>query len=218
MKGNLGFGRGWMMAALCATCVLGGAAWKTATAREAARVAAAPPTAVAIVNLKKLFDGLTEFADKMAVLKEQKDASAKQLDDITDQIKKLDTELDAMKDKDSPERLRKLGQKVVLIEQGKALKNVLQQVLDIQAGAVTRGMYTKTIEAADKLMRQDGWDIIMVDDRAITPPEKVGERGILVGEVDTVIQQRQILTAVDRVDITDALITMMNNNYKSTKR
>ncbi len=207
-----------MVAAVCAACILGGAAWRTATAGESTRLAAQPPTAIAIMNLKKLFDGLTEFAEKMTVLKEQKEASAKQLSDIEEQIKKLDTELELIKDKDSPDRLKKVGQKIVLIEQGKVLKNVLQQVLDIQAGAVTRGMYNKSIEAAEKLMKTDGWDMVLVDDRGISPPEKVGERGITVGEVDQVIQQRQIIAAVERVDITDSLITMMNNEYKSPKK
>ena len=178
------------------------------------------PTRVAIVNFAKIMDGLTEAKDTKMRLEAMVADSKKQLDDINAQLKKLDSDLELLKDKkETPEYRAQVGKKLVLASQGQALQTVLQRLIDEQEGATVRTMYLKVIDAVQKVAARDGWDVVLKDDREIVPPErKKRDNSPLTGdEVRVFVEQRSILTANPAIEISQAVLDQMNNDYKAAK-
>src|SRR5262249_3399897 len=136
-----------------------------------------PPTVVATVNLGRIIDGLDEAKETLAHLKEQAEASKKDLQVLADQLKKIDADLEMMKDKkDTPEYRRLLGQKLEISTLARARQEVLSQLMDEQEGAVTRTMFIKVADAIKRLAASDGIDLVITDDSGIVPPEKIRDR------------------------------------------
>jgi Skp family chaperone for outer membrane proteins len=211
-----------VIVSLCIAVVAASAAWRSPAALTSAP--AAPPTAIGIVNLKTLFNGLTEYTEGMALIDGQTKVSTAKLDDIKKQLKTLQTEMEALKDPPMAKRLE-LAQKVAELKAlGKARAATLTEVLEYSAGDMLRRIFLKAVKATDALAKKDGYDVILIDDRDVVPPETTkGEDGgdpipLKMSQVERIIQQRHIMVANDRVDVTAALITLMNAEYKAGKK
>jgi len=217
-----------VIVSLCAAVVAASAAWRAPTALTSAAPLTspppAPPTAVAIVNLKTLLDGLTEFKEGMEVIGEKKKTSEARVKEVKDKLSKAVKDLELLKDPPMSVLIDRQAEIAELQEQGEIRAAVLSRVLEVEAGALMRRVFVKAVDAGDQLAAKDGWDMILIDDRAIVPPERAksasgGEgRRIRVDEVESIIQQRRILTASKRVDVTASLIEFMNAQYKSGKK
>jgi Skp family chaperone for outer membrane proteins len=227
MKQVSPWSRSLTVLSLCAACVMGGVAWKSASARVSeSEMVMAPvkPTAVAVVDLKKLIDAVKEFKDGMEFLDTQKKDALSKIDELKEKLKKLNDDITKMKDVATLERLKKQQEALELEALLNARAQTSQRILQVQAGDLLRQVFDKTVEAGKKISKEDGWDIILIDDRNVKPPERMpGEDGkdsgprLTIDQVQSIIQQRHILSAVDRVDITDRFITMMNGDYKGPK-
>jgi Skp family chaperone for outer membrane proteins len=208
-----------LVVGLCITAVATGAAWRA----PAASPPPPPPTAIAIVNLQTLFDGLTEFKEGMATIAEKRKEAEAKLNKVTEDLKKAQTDLEALKDPPLAIRLD-FAQRIAEYKSlGKTRKDTLTEVLQYTGGDIERKVFLKAIKAAEVLAKKDGWDMILLDDRHVVPPERTpGENGVEVPltmrQVESIMQERHILVASDRVDVTPALITLMNNDYKSGKK
>lgn len=228
MKQESHWSRSLTVLSLCAACVMGGVAWKSASARgsEAEMVPmAAKPVAVAVVDLKKLLEGVNEYKDGMEFLKTQKTDAISRIEELNTKLTKLNEDIQAMKDAGTLERLKKQQEAMELDNLLKTRAKTSQLILQMQAGDLLRHVFEKTVEAGKKISKEDGWDIILIDDRNVKPLERrLGEDGketgtrLTIDEVQSVIEQRHILAAADRVDITDRFITMMNGDFKGPKK
>jgi Skp family chaperone for outer membrane proteins len=205
---------------LCATAIA--VAWQTARATESEAAMAAQSTGVAIVNLKQIFDRLTEFKDGMKFIEDQKKDSQTRIDELKDKLTKMNTDITNFpKDGNMLERLKLQQQALEIEAQLEARAKTLSILLQVQAGDLMRQTFDKVVEASERLAKKDGWDIILIDDRAVKPPERLtsedGKEGrrLTVNEVESVIKQRHILMAAKRVDVTDSLIDMMNSEAKN---
>jgi Skp family chaperone for outer membrane proteins len=205
---------------LCATAIP--VAWQTARAREAESAAPQKTTGVAIVNLKQVFERLDEYKQGMKFIGDQSDEMQPRVEELKGKLTKLETDISSFpKDGNTVELLKLKQQRFEIETQLKSRVESLRLLLRIQAGDVLRQVFDKVTDAADRLAKEDGWDIVMVDDRDVKPPERVpGEngsegRGLTDREVENVIQQRHIIAAAKRVDITDALVVLMNNEFKN---
>lgn len=218
-----GWVKGLMVVGLCVAAVGTSAALRAPA--EQSKPSLASPTAVGVINLKKLFDNLTEYKDSTGLIEEKQKDVEKKIKEVEGQIEKLSKDFEALKD---PPMAVRLDFQVKLVEL-QALRDAriaaLRRSLEVQAGDVMRRMFIKAVETGDRLALKDGWDIILIDDRGVVPPEKVDTetskegRRITASEVRSIIQQRTIFTANDaRVDVTAALYEMMNNEYKAGKR
>jgi Skp family chaperone for outer membrane proteins len=209
---------------LCAVVVTAALFWGK-TANAAGELLAGQTTGVAIVNFKRVFDnqtGLTEFKEGMSIIDDQKKESQAKIDELRVQLKKANEDIKNLPDTASlKQRLTQQQQALEIEALLDARARTLSLQLQVQAGDLMRQTFEKVIEASDRLAKKDGWDIILIDDRGVKPPERLknedGKEGrrLTVSEVESVIQQRHILSAVKRVDITDNLIEMMNNEFKN---
>jgi Skp family chaperone for outer membrane proteins len=76
-------------------------------------------------------------------------------------------------------------------------------------------------DAAKRLAEQQGYDVVLADDRSTVIPEKdeKGNKLVLTGaEVSNFVVSRRILAANDRLDITAQMVTFMNNEFKAGKK
>ena len=207
------FRRGLLTTALLVAALALMGAYRSAAGQVSANPK--PATRVAIVNLAKVMDGLTEAKDAETRLKGMVADSKKRLDEINDRMKKIDADLELMKDKKDSKEYRTLAyERLELSANGEARQKVLQQLIDEEEGTTVRLMYIKMTEAVNKFAAQDGWDLVLRDDRDIVPPEKTPQGRPLTGrEVRGLIDQRSVIAASDRVDITTQIVTMMNNEF-----
>ncbi len=224
MKHGGSWRKGIVVLCVCATAVVASATLRN----PPAPIQSQPPatnTGVAIIKLKSLFDTVVEFNEGMALIEEKKKDSQAKLKEVETQLKKLSADFDALKDPPMAVRLDQQAKIVELQALGDARAAALTRSLEVQAGDLMRRVFLKAVETAERLAEKDGWDVILIDDRNIVPPERAKGDGakegrrITVGEVESIIQQRQILVANDkRIDVTPSLVAMMNNEYKAGKK
>lgn len=210
--------KGLALMLVCATAVIASANLRPA----AVQVPAAAPTAVGIIKLPSLFAGLNEYQEGSKLIEEKRKEMQAKLSEVEASLKKLTEEYDLLKD---PPIAKKLEMQIKLVELealGNARKAAMTGALAVQAGDMMRSAYLKAVDAAKRLAASDGWDIILLDDRGIEPPARMDEGGgkshpITAAEVNRIVQERHVIVANERVDVTPALIALMNNEYKAKK-
>ncbi|HLO42479.1 MAG TPA: OmpH family outer membrane protein [Phycisphaerales bacterium] len=167
----------------------------------------APKTAVAVVDLERLMDALTEVKDMRKQLSEVADKREKELEQLGNNVKSLDEELKILAN-GSKERFEKVAAREEAKLMGRARQSAYQELMDLDSGEVVRRMYLKIVEAVDAFAKKEGFELVLMDDRQIKLPE--------VGKVNTMnaaIQAKRILFAADTLDVTDRIVTIMNTEY-----
>lgn len=215
--------RGVVIASIAALCALAGAGLRQPAAPVQPPAAPAVPrnngpTRVAIVDATAVLKALSETKDLQARLDTRLADAKKQVEAIDDQIKKLTDDVKLMKDQTSPDARDKQAKLYVLNEQDRALRSALGQLIDEENGASVRSIYLKILDATQAIAMRDHWDIVLRDDRAIVPPEKLKdaqgrEHPITGADVTRIADQREILAATGSTDITQDVIDQMNNDY-----
>lgn len=167
----------------------------------------AQPSAIAIVNLEKVFNGLTQRGDA--------DANLRKL------AEKLDA--DGQAKRDSIERLREELELFMpgtpqfdetsqnLARQGYQLQAYLDfasRKLDVEKARALRALYASIKETAAKFALDFGYDVVFVDDSVVPLPEDGTE-----AETMRQISARRTLYANPQVDITQDVIDRMNENH-----
>jgi len=180
------------------------------------------PTRVAIVNFKKVMEGLAEAKDIELRMHQMRDEFNKQLADIKAKLDKAKADLEMMKGKESTPEFRALVLQALELEaNGRAKETILQQRINEQEGTTVRQMFVKLTDAVKRIAERDGWDLVLRDDSDVLPPERVRDRAtglfrsVTGDEARAIIDQRLILTAGTAVDISDVVVTQMNNEYRT---
>jgi Skp family chaperone for outer membrane proteins len=193
-------------------------------ARSDAGRPAAAPTRVAIVNFARVQAGLLESKDNEAHVAQKRDEANRKLAEDRQRVESYDRDLKQLEDKkDSPQYQQLQSDRREAYLMGRLHQETFQQQLDEDAGRTVRRMYLKIIAAAEAVGRDGEWDLVLRDDREIVPPERVpdkggGDRPITGSEVRAIIDPRSILVAAKGLDITDAVIERMNNDFRAAPR
>ncbi len=199
-------------AALALAGVLAASLFTGAAVATAARPPA-QPTAVAVVDVPAILDGLNEKDRLEADLQTAiKDSRAK-LEELTKEAMALQEELDpenGILKQGSPEYIRALGRLIELQSQAKARSQVLEQTLSLQQGEMLRTLYEKIEAAITKIADRQGYDIVLLDDSTF-PLSNPAPFNQTQGE----ILNRSVIYAHDSTDITDDVVTLLNNEYQA---
>jgi Skp family chaperone for outer membrane proteins len=192
------------------------AANQTPPAQPVARVAG--PTRVAVVDAAAVLKALTETKDLQTRLEARLADARKQVEDVQAQIKKINADLELKKDKTAPDARDLAAKAYVLATQDRATRDALGQLIDEENGASVRTIYLKILDATQRVAARDHWDLVLSDDRSLIPPETIKdangrERPITGSDVTRFAEQRQVLAASPGIDITQDVITQMNNEY-----
>ncbi|HHN78814.1 MAG TPA: OmpH family outer membrane protein [Phycisphaerales bacterium] len=178
---------------------------------DASAVRSAGATAVAAVDLAKLLDGLDERAALEADLNKQIERRQAELDQIADEIKKMNDDIAVLKE-DDPGRIEKIRDLRIKEVQAKAMRQFIQEQLSVEKGRMLADLYKKIQSAVCDIAARDGWDLILIDDSGLDLPEMATEQQML-----QLILSRRVLCAGGSVDVTDEVKTLMNNRFNTAK-
>lgn len=173
------------------------------------------PVTVALVDLAKLMNGLDETKAKNEANKAEGQKMQDELDKLSEQIDKLTKDLQpggAIPDGNSDRRNQAMAELYQDKAMLKAKKETYQTLFDVKRGNIINELYGKITVAIGEFAKREGYDLVLLDDRAIElPPMNTAT----VNELNPVIEKKRILFARDGLDVTDRLITIMNNQYNS---
>lgn len=175
---------------------------------------AAPQTKVAVVDLAKVIEGLDQqqaLNGEFQTWINQQNAQLAQFD--TDIQSKVD-ELNLLPEEDS--QRREILYEIRLLEAtGNARKQFVQQEIEVRRGKIWKDLYIKMRDAVNTIATQEGWDVVLQTDHTLTlemagfPPNPPGSA------IEQFILDRDVLFASDRADITNTVITYMNNEFNN---
>ncbi len=193
-------------------CAIAAAIFAVSRARSAAPgVAGAPPTAVAVVNMERLFDSLNELKVRNQSLDAEGQAYTAQMKELDAKVKSLEADL---KEKiPATERQKRAEKSAELAEARGILKvrmDLAQGIMERKSNDVIRDMYDKTSKAIKDFAEREGFDLVLLDDRSLDLPE-----GGTSVNLNKAILDKRILFAKPALDVTDRLISQMNAEYTS---
>lgn len=168
----------------------------------------AQPTAIATIDIVDVFEQLKERTVLEEQLKNRVQTRQAQLDEINERIKGIQADLETTLKPGTDqykERVREFMEQRAVAE---ARRTALQQIISIDQGAMRRSLYTKIQAAISKISERDGIDIVVLDDSAFPIPEDAADT-----DVYRSIITKGIIYRHDAVDITQRVITQMNNEY-----
>lgn len=198
---------GLLSLVLIALGVVGGVAW-TSTANNAVQMAP-NPAVIGVINLEKLSGLLNEMKDRNAVLNSKNNPRVEELKALDAQLSAAKKELNDLPETASRDKRLELVLKITELEASfDTKKRAYQQVAGIESGAVLRDVYLKILGACEKFAEQNGYDLILLDDRGAQLPENRS-----ADDYSRVITSTKMLYAKKSLDITDALATLLNNEY-----
>lgn len=200
--------------AFAAACVLGVAI----VASTALRVGATPapaqatPTSVAVVNLQ-VINQLAELKDLNDGVSARAAQYQKTIDGLNDEIKAIKNELDNTIPKtDRQRRMQREADMYLLMQRKESSVKAFSELLNIDQGAVLMALHDKLVATVSALAQKEGYDLVLVDDTSFHAPERATD-----DQVSIWARQRSILYRNSAIDLTDRVLTIMNNEYAAGK-
>ena len=174
---------------------------------SAARRPPAQPTAVAVVDLVQVLEGLSERTDLERNLARALEARRQQIQEINNQMQTVQADLETL-GREAPGYREKLRELFELRAVGEARTQAINQIVSIEKGAVFRELYEKIEAAIAEISARDGYDAVLLNDSTFPIPQNATDI-----DVERAILSRSVLYAHPSVDITDTLVAYMNNQY-----
>lgn len=183
-------------------------AWH-AGANTAAQRPPAQPTAVATIDIVAIFEQLNERTHLEAQLEERRKAREAQLVEVRDRVESIRNNIETVHPRGSDaskEAIREfMEQNAVLKARGEALG----QIMTIDQGNIRRQLFEKVVTAVQKIAERDSIDIVILDDSGFPLPDN-NSTDI---EIFRAIVSKGVIYAHPTVDLTDRVITLMNNEF-----
>mgnify|MGYP005836117769 CR=1 FL=1 len=183
-----------------------------------AQVASAPstrrPPIIAIVDVTRLMEGLTEFNDRNREFTAKGEGYQRALQELAEKIRQgqndLQNTIDPKDVKRRLDKIREVEEDRVLLE---ARQEGYKRLVELEQGDFINSLYTKVLAAVDALAQREGIDLVLADDRDVrTRPNAP------IAENRRRIEARSVLFATQALDLTDRLITIMNNDYAAGRQ
>lgn len=167
----------------------------------------ARPVTVATVDLERVINNLNELSDRqqeldafVAALKGQVEALDKELRDAQSALRILPPESD-----DFERKLVEVRRLTATLEIEGRLTNTL---IDERKGMIYADLFRKINDAASRIAKQSGYDLVLCNDSAGEVPRTPTE-----AQIRGLIVSRRLLHAGESFDITQDLVQMMNNEH-----
>jgi len=168
----------------------------------------AEPTAVAVVNVQKVFNSLDEKGAIESQLKQRAKKLQKQEKQRQQKIQQMKSDLDMLKPgtQQYKQRQGKLERQVVDFE---AWQKFRQQKMQQFRGVQMQNLYRKVAKVAGNVAQDNGYDIVLYDEGS---PNFNFQN---MKQVSQMIQMRKVLWSKDELNISDQVIQRMNNNFQA---
>lgn len=185
-------------------------------ARSANARFAPPATVVAIVDMQKAINGLDELKARNDANQKKADARVAELTKLRDEIKKQNEELEKsaqMAPAGSPDIMNKRAELMVRAQTLDAQANAYKQLTRLDAGDVLREMHGKVMAGIDAIAKREGYDLVLADDRALEIPNPATDE-----DVGRAINAKRVLYASPTIDLTQRVLTQVNNDFNAGKK
>ena len=168
---------------------------------------AAAPSSVAVVDIDRLSLELEEFKVPREQFFAKVNAWRDEIKALQTKLTALDEELKLIPETDFDARINKVIQRTTLESEIKTKGQLFQQANEIEEAKLFKRMYDKIADGASRLAQRDGIDLVLVDDRifVIQETNRAAQSDML--------ESKKILYASEPVDMTDELLTMLNNEF-----
>jgi Skp family chaperone for outer membrane proteins len=176
----------------------------------------APPTAVAVVDMNRLKTSLDEFKQiesKISDLMAPNDQLVKAMgDELKEKRERLETERETMGERELLALQADVARLQLNIQAQQ--REIMPAMFDAVALPEIATLNQKIIDAVQRVAERDGWDIIMIDPRA--QPQLQLNTAPNLGELNTRMRARLFLYVnQNTADITDEVLTLMNNDFNA---
>ena len=171
----------------------------------------AAASSMAIIDINRVREGLTERVDAQAGLMALAQRIETENADRLAKIEELQTE---MEDTVDPAKLETLRQELdMTLVRAAAWREYIKQQVDIEKSLLLQDLFQKISNAVAELAELEGINIVLISDagqtvRTIKDPNMPRE-----AQVRQQISTRRVLYASPSIDITEQLIIRMNNAY-----
>jgi len=195
-----------LMAAVLAAIMLGITSYSTSAAGAAAGKASPK---IAVVNLRTVFQRNKLNDDFDAKLAQDKEKAMGEVEAITKKIEAIKADMKT-RSTGSNDYLNLMSQ--MLEQQGllQAKKEYYQQYVDSRQQQFTEDIYTKTKEAIADYAVKNGIDLVLVKDEIQLPAASPNDLMLA-------LSTRKVLYSAPELDITDAVLDMVNAKAGSAK-
>ncbi len=165
------------------------------------------PTVVAIVDIDRLSTEMEEFKVPREEFQTMQDTRREQLRAIQTRMNSVAEELELIPEGDQNARIDKLTEQAMLDSELATRQQIYQQAADLEQAQLFKRMYDRIQTGAKTIAQRDGIDLVLVDDRvfALSATNRGAQRAML--------ESKKVLYADGTVDITDELLTLLNNEF-----
>jgi len=170
--------------------------------------AAPTPTRVASVDLARVFESLEERVARESELKSFIDQQNTLIKDKGDRLEAAKQDLELLV-QGSPERRRKAEDVARLRVDLEVQGRFSEQLIDRRRAEVFSALFAKIETAVAALATEQGYDLVLNNDAGAPVP------GNTEAETRTAMASRRVLYAGDGLDISDALVRRMNNDWNA---
>lgn len=170
----------------------------------------AQPTSVACVDLERIFKEVKEKAQIEVDLKGKAEKFEAQRKEREDKMKKVQDDL-AMLNPQNPAHQAKFDEANKLVMENQVWEQWQMQQLQRENLVQVQGLYVKIVEATEKLGKDAGIDIILY--KEAMPDFKQ----VKASDMSQVIRSRKVVYCKDSLDLTQQVITAMNNEFGARK-
>lgn len=205
--GRRSFGRlaGFVGAGIVAAGVAGVGAMTV----QAQNAAAPNAPKIALINIEKVINDLQEIKIAQTKIAAKAEARQAELNAIVKQIDEGQKKLELIDPKDVTRR----DEAVRLMEltaTANAKQQAFQAIINIEKGDLFKLVHGHIMDACASYAQKNGIDLILVDDRVLSFAENDD-----VNKVSALISQKRIVYGAPELDITDAIIKMMDNGFQA---
>ncbi|MEX0775432.1 MAG: OmpH family outer membrane protein [Phycisphaeraceae bacterium] len=168
----------------------------------------ARPTAIAVVDVQKVFDSLQEknqveadLQSRANALKQEETDRRKKLDDLQKDLEMLAPGTTAHTQKQED-----LERQAVELQAWQQFQN---QKLQRERSLQIEGLYRKILDAIGRVAKEAGYDLVLFKEGAIDFKNANPQ------QLAALIQVRKVLWSAPDLDVTDQVTQRMNNEYKN---
>ncbi|MCA9273725.1 MAG: OmpH family outer membrane protein [Phycisphaerales bacterium] len=171
----------------------------------------AAPTTVAVIDIDRLSTSLEEFKVPREQFISKQNTWTEELKGLQTRLASLDEELELIPEDNMDARINKVIQRTTVESEIKTKSQLFQQASDLEQAKLFKRMYDKIEDGASRIAQRDGVDVVLVDDRIFKIPanNRAAQADLL--------NSKKVLYASESVDLTDELLTMLNNEFTAGK-
>jgi Skp family chaperone for outer membrane proteins len=173
-----------------------------------ARRAAPPAAVVATFDLERVFNSLEERTARQMEFKTYADSLQKELTDLEGKLKDEQSKVDALPE--GPDKTKARAAFVEMRLNAEVKKKVAEALLEQRGGQTFVDLYRKINAGVATLAKQNNYTIVLSSDEKAVIPDGASSQ-----DIQRVMQLRRLYYVAPGHDVTDDLITLLNNEFKA---